>query len=65
MQYMLEKGNLTVTLHGYMCQGTHFSKFLPGKLFRSDDGVSLVTLWATKFQKIRTVERWRRRAERA
>jgi len=53
-----------VTLHWYMCQGTHFSKFLLGKPFRGDDGVSLVTLWATKFQKIRTVERWRRRAER-
>jgi|LauGreDrversion4_2_1035121.scaffolds.fasta_scaffold4455437_1 hypothetical protein len=64
MQYMLEEGNSAVTLHWYMCQGTHFSKFLLGKPFRGDDGVSLVTLWATKFQKIRTVERWRRRAER-
>jgi hypothetical protein len=39
-----------------MCQGTHFSEFLPGKPFRGDDGVSVVTLWPTLYQKIRTVE---------
>lgn len=35
---------------------TFLSKFLPGKPFRSDDGISVVTLWPTAFQKIRTVE---------
>jgi hypothetical protein len=39
-----------------MCQGTHFSKFLPGKPCRGDDGVSVVTLWPTAFQKIRTID---------
>ena len=39
-----------------MCQATHFSKFLPGKPCRGDDGVSVVTLWPTAFQKIRTID---------
>ena len=39
-----------------MCQGTHYSKFPVGKPCRGDDGVSVLTLWPTAFQKTRTIE---------
>ena len=39
-----------------MCQGTHSSTFPVGKPCRGDDGVSVVTLWPTVFQKIRTID---------